>query len=291
MNVAQRDQWVDEVIRQVLAALAHAPELRSAIIFKGAWILNAHLRDNRHSLDIDANAAADWAAATPQLDDQRAFFEETIQKVVNRAFERQTPVRFRVTSVKVTKSPPREHPRQWTAFKVRLTVADAKFDHVRGLPPVEMDIAAPEELGPNAVATIDLLGAPARVYALHRIAGEKLRAYLTSLPQYRSRHGGGERTFRAKDLFDLARIVRARALSDLEFWRAVAVEFRLACASRLVDCEGLSTFRQEWTQARATYEADATLSAISFTEAEAALVAIATFLNQERVFPLHFPAA
>jgi len=43
MNEVQRNQWIDEVIQQVLAAIAHANELRDALIFKGAWILNAHL--------------------------------------------------------------------------------------------------------------------------------------------------------------------------------------------------------------------------------------------------------
>jgi hypothetical protein len=38
-------------------------------------------------------------------------------------------------------------------------------------------VPAPETLGPNAVETLEVQGIPARVYALHRIAGEKLRAY------------------------------------------------------------------------------------------------------------------
>ena len=109
---------------------------------------------------------------------------------------------------------------------------------VRGLPMLEIDVAAPETLGPDAVETITVKGIPARVYALHRIAGEKLRAYLTSLPAYRRKMQGGDREFRVKDLHDIARILRARPVSDAKFWTEASHEFQLACESRLVDCRG-----------------------------------------------------
>ena len=64
---------------------------------------------------------------------------------------------------------------------------------------MEIDVAAPETLGPDAVQTLIVKGIPARVYALHRIAGEKLCAYLTSLPPYRRNMQGGDREFRVKD--------------------------------------------------------------------------------------------
>lgn len=286
MNELQRNQWIDKVIQQVLAAIAHAHELRDALIFKGAWILNAHLKDSRHSGDIDANAATDWAAATPDLENQRNFFEKTIHRTVDRYFERQNPVRFKVTNTRVEKKPKKGHPGNWTAFCVRLTIQDALLTGVSGIPPIEIDIAAPERLGPDAVQTIELLGAPARAYALHRIAGEKLRAYLTSLPEYREKMGGGERSFRAKDLFDLTRILRAKPIIDHGFWTNAANEFVLACQSRLVDCRGLETFMQEWKTAQSIYENDPLLRAIPFAEAEAALKQICEFLATKSYFPI-----
>jgi len=289
MNADQQSQWVDEVIQQVLAAIAHAPELREAIVFKGAWILNSHLKDNRHSMDIDANAACAWASANPLLEDQRMFFERTIQRVVSRRFEGQSPVRFQVTGTKVEKKPRREHPRSWTGFGVRIAVHDAMHADVLGMPTIEIDIAAPEEVGPEAVETIDLLGASARVYSLHRVAGEKLRAYLTSLPEYRKKVGGGELSFRVKDLYDLTRILRARPLTDHAFWKKAGAEFQLACKSRLVDCQDTSTFIQDWGTAQNIYESDPLLRAIPFREAEAALTSIARLLQADGFIPITFP--
>ena len=290
MNEIQRNQWLDEVIQGVLASIAHAQELRAALVFKGAWILNAHLKDNRHSADIDANAATDWAAATPDLENQREFLEKTIHRIVNRDFERQEPVRFKVTTTKVDKRPPKGHPRNWTAFLVKLTIHDASHAGVIGLPPIEIDIAAPERLGKNAVQSIELLGAPARVYALHRIAGEKLRAYLTSLPEYRTKMRGGERSFRTKDLYDLTRILRARPITDQTFWAEAGSEFVLACQSRLVDCTGIETFMQDWTTAQSLYEKDPLLTSIPFHAAEAALKQIAEFLAANGFLPVRLPA-
>lgn len=289
MDSVQQDQWIDEVIRQVLAAIAHASELREAIVFKGAWILNAHLKDERHSLDIDANAACEWSSANPLLEDQRVFFEKTIQRVVSRYFEKQSPIRFTVTGTKVEKRPRKEHPRNWTAFWVRIAIQDAIHVGVLGLPSIEIDIAAPEELGPGAVETIELLGAPAKVYSLHRIAGEKLRAYLTSLPEYRKKMGGGERAFRVKDLYDLARILRSKPINDSDFWNAAANEFKLACQSRLVDCKGVETFMQEWQAARSSYEGESQLRGVPFREAEAALTTIVQFIVGRGFLPLEFP--
>lgn len=288
MDSEQQDQWIDEVIRQVLAAMAHASELREAIVFKGAWILNAHLKDERHSLDIDANAACEWASANPLLEDQRVFFEKTIQRVVGRYFEKQSPIRFTVTGTKVEKKPRKEHPRNWTAFWVRIAIQDAMHVGVWGLPSIEIDIAAPEELGSGAVETIELLGAPAKVYSLHRIAGEKLRAYLTSLPEYRKKMRGGERAFRVKDLYDLARILRSKPINDGNFWNAAANEFKLACQSRLVDCKGADTFMQEWQAARSSYEGESQLRGVPFPEAEAALTTIVQFIVGKGLLPLEF---
>jgi hypothetical protein len=56
----------------------------------------------------------------------------------------------------------------WNAFLLRIEVQDNCVAGVRGLPLLEIDVPAPE--------TLNVQGIPARVYALRRIAGEKLRA-------------------------------------------------------------------------------------------------------------------
>jgi hypothetical protein len=173
---------------------------------------------------------------------------------------------------------------------LRIAVQDNSLAGVRGVPMLQIDVAAPETLGPHALETFSVRGIPARVYALHRIAGEKLRAYLTSLPAYRRKMQGGEREFRVKDLYDIARILRARPVSDAGFWTEAGYEFKLACQSRLVDCLGLETFMENWSQARRRYETDASLRNVSFDEAEHALKAIVGLFEKQGNFPLEFPS-
>jgi len=266
-----------------------AQPLREALIFKGARILNLHLGDSRESLDIDSNVAPELAASFPGLEAQAKFLEEELWPAMRRHFERQVPVRFELVAVKVERRPSKGHPRGWTAFLIRIQVRDNLRAGVVGLPPIEIDVAAPETVGPDAVETMDIKGLQARVYALHRIAGEKLRAYLTSLPAYRRKMSGGERNFRVKDLHDLARILQARPASDLEFWTKARREFGLACESRLVDCRGLESFMECWPLARERYEADANLRVVPFAEAEEALKVVVGLFESRGVFPLTFP--
>lgn len=210
---------------------------------------------------------------------------------MRRYFERRVPVRFELVAVNVERQPPRGHPRGWTAFLIRVQVRDNLRAGVLGLPRLEIDVAAPETLGLDAVETMAIKGLHARVYALHRIAGEKLRAYLTSLPTYRRKMLGGRREFRVKDLHDLARILRARPATDLGFWTKARREFDLACESRLVNCRGLESFMESWPLARERYEADTKLGTVPFAEAEDALKAVVALFESRGVFPLAFPLA
>lgn len=290
MNPKQRQDWVEEVLREVLIAAIQSPELRGALIFKGAWILNLHLQDDRHSMDIDAAAGAEWVGRHPDLNDQAAFFEKHFPAAVRKHFENQNPVRFGVESARVERNPLNAHPRGWDMLRILLTIHDRQNVGVRGLPPATIEVSAPETFGPHAIVDRTIHGISARVYALHRIAGEKLRAYLTSLPAYRRERGGGEREIRVKDLHDLARIVRERPTTSRSFWRDASLEFKLACGSRYVDCQDQSTFRQEWNQAKLRYEQDVRLSRIPFAEVETALDSILAVLEEEGVFPLTFTA-
>ena len=290
MNPESRDQWINEILNEVFLAVIAWEPLRNALIFKGARILNLHLGDSRQSLDIDSNIAPELVASTPDLGAQAAFLEQQIAPALRRHFERQNPVKYRLGRVNVDRQPPKGHLRGWDAFLLRIEVQDNSKAGVLGLPMLEIDVAAPETLGPNAVETLEVQRIPARVYALHRIAGEKLRAYLTSLPAYRRKMQGGDREFRVKDLHDIARILRARPVLDAKFWNDAGHEFQLACQSRLVDCRGLESFMENWPQAHERYETDASLRNVPFDEAEHALKTVVGFIEKQGIFPLEFPA-
>jgi hypothetical protein len=289
MNHESRDRWINEILNEVFLAVIAWEPLRNALIFKGARILNLHLGDSRQSLDIDSNIAPELVASTPDLGAQAIFLEQQIAPALRRHFERQNPVKYILDRVNVDRRPPKGHPRGWNAFLLRIGVQDNSRTGVRGLPMLEIDAAAPETLGPDSVETLNVQGIPARVYALHRIAGEKLRAYLTSLPAYRRKMQGGDREFRVKDLHDIARILRARPASDAKFWTEAGHEFQLACQSRLVDCRGLESFMENRSQARERYEADTSLDRVSFDEAERALAIVVGLIEKQRIFPLEFP--
>ncbi|MCW1916283.1 nucleotidyl transferase AbiEii/AbiGii toxin family protein [Luteolibacter sp. GHJ8] len=291
MGPDQQRAWKDSVLQEVLQAIARQLELRRVIIFKGARILNLHLGTTRQSLDIDSNLDADFHESMSGPEEEAAWFQEHLLTALHRHFEDQDPVRFTLDSVAVRRNPPRfPHPRGWDMLVAEIRLTDERFRGVRGLPVLELEIAAPEPLGPHAVCELAIDGASIQAYTLHRIAGEKLRAFLTSLPAYRQKMSGGERAMRVKDLHDLSRILNARPISDHRFWSAAAAEFRLACESRRVDCEGPVTFKQNPELIRRAYEGDASLSAIPWEEAEQALDQVLAFLAEQGTFPLHFPA-
>lgn len=290
MNRASREQWINTVLHEIFQAVIAWEPLRDALIFKGARILHLHLGAGRQSLDIDSNIAPELAIANPSAEAQADFLEQELPRALRRRFDRQVPVRYGLGRVTVDRNPPKGHRRGWNAFRLRIAVQDHSLAEVRGLPMLEIDVAASETLGPNAVETLIMEGIPARVYALHRIAGEKLRAYLTSLPAYRRKMEGGDREFRVKDLHDIARILRARPVTDRKFWADAGQEFQLACESRLVDCCGLESFMEGWPLARERYESDGSLMSISFAEAESALRVVVGLFEQQKIFPLEYPA-
>jgi hypothetical protein len=87
MNPLQRERWVSEVLREVMTALMHDESLRQALVFKGAWILNLHLGESRHSMDIDASAEPGWVKEMGSMKNQEAFLREHLPSAVRRHFE------------------------------------------------------------------------------------------------------------------------------------------------------------------------------------------------------------
>ena len=288
MNEIQRDRWENMVVSEVLSAMVADDVLRDALIFKGARVLNMHLGDDRQSLDVDSNFTAEFAVGHPDLETRRCWAEEHLGRAVRNHFENQNPVRFRLENINVQKDPNIvPHPLGWDGLRATIRVADEKNDGVRGLPGIEIDIASPESLGEGAVISLPIDGHRMRGYTLERITGEKLRAFLTSLPAYRNKINSPVRAVRVKDLHDEARILRRCPISGEAFWKKAAEEFVLACKSRYVDCSGLETFQEDWIVTKDAYEKDPTLSGISFTEVDIALVEIIGLFEKFGTFPLN----
>jgi hypothetical protein len=288
MNKKDGERWKSQVLDEIFVALAASEQLDEALVFKGARVLNVRLGIGRQSLDLDSNLSAPFVQKYPDREAQREFLEREMTRAVRRHFERQEPVQYELTTLKVRTYPPKSHPMGWDAFKVKINVNDLS-KHVIGLPALEIDVAAPEKLLDTSVATIEVGGHRVYAYTLERIAGEKLRAFLSSLPAYRAKVKKPGEAVRAKDLYDVSRIRGVHGLEQVEFWRLVGEEFRVACRSRYIDCQGLTTFQEQWAVTRKTYEEATIPKDISFEEAEATLVAVNSFLEAQGVVPFTFP--
>lgn len=293
MNRDEQTRWQNEALDEVFAAMAARDTLTGYVVFKGARILNRRLADDsRQSLDIDMNMTTAFVVEYPTAAQQREAFQREIGAALQEHFARAPVVRWEVERVVV--KPSAEHAMGWNAFEVVIVLRDFTRSAARGLPTLRLDIAAPEELGARSTAALAVDGHDVQAYTESRIAGEKLRAFLTTLPAYRHKLGGGARAVRAKDLFDLVRIERAHPLADTgtgEFWRDAADDFRRACGSRYVDCTGLATFAEGLETTRAIYDADPTIdaAAIPFDLAWATLEGIVMRLESLGGIPCTFP--
>jgi hypothetical protein len=290
MRQDRHKEWIDTGLREVLHAVGSNSNLRKVLVFKGARILNEHLGTHRQSLDIDSSLDAGFSASMPDRDDQAEWFREQLEQALRVHYESQDPVRYSLGSVVITKSPKKfPHPRGWDGLVAEIRVSDELLNGIKGLPTLELEMAAPELLGPDAVCELHIDGFSIQAYSLHRIAGEKLRAFLTSLPNYRRKMNSNERVARAKDLHDLVRILKAQPITEEIFWRKAADEFKLACESRYVDCAGIETFRERWESTRITYLENPTLKTISWEEVEWALTEVIGFYDKFEVFPISHP--
>lgn len=293
MNPEDAQRWQQEALDEVLRALAAAPELRGVLVFKGARVLALRLgHPGRRSLDVDSNLTLGFTQARPEREAQRQFLDGTLSQALRRYFEHQATVRFQLRTLTVKPNPPRDHPHGWNAFVVRIGLSDARRAEALGLPALVIDVAAPEALLVSSVAPLEVGGGGAvDAYTLERIAGEKLRAFLSSLPAYRAKVVRSSPSVRVKDLHDLAKIRRDQPMAGQPgFWRRAAAEFRLACASRFIDCAGLATFQENWAATRDAYEADTALAReVAFAEAEEALRVVIGFFDELGLFPLSFP--
>jgi predicted nucleotidyltransferase component of viral defense system len=290
MNKNQRDNWKFEVLAEILSALAKNPEIRENLIFKGALILNRHLNTKRKSLDIDSNLDSDFALQHPGREIQKEFLEKHVKQAITRHFEAQNPVRFELNSLRIDLSPKKNHPRKWNAFAIFISLIDHSNAGVRGLPMLTMDVAAPEKLSESSISEMEVDNVKIRVYSLERIAGEKARAFLSTLPTYRAKVKKPGEAIRVKDLYDLTKILQAKPIATELFWITAGNEFRLACETRFVDCTGTGSLLEGWSETKEIYQKDPTIPKdLTFDEVERSVVSIFSFWREIEIIPFSFP--
>ncbi|NOY86324.1 MAG: nucleotidyl transferase AbiEii/AbiGii toxin family protein [Deltaproteobacteria bacterium] len=290
MDREQRSNWIFEVLSHILKALGGNSRIRESLIFKGAMVLNQHLGTPRMSLDIDSNLDAEFTRQHPDKIVQKTFLEESISEALTRYFEDQDPVRFKVSHIRVEPNPIKGHPLGWDAFLIRISLIDYEKLGVRDLPGLRVDVAAPETLSDDSVVVLPLGDVTVKAYSLERIAGEKARAFLSSLPAYREKLDKRPKAIRVKDLYDLTRIIQARPINDKIFWKKAGEEFFLASESRYVDCEGLKTFRENWEVTSRLFSEDPIIPTdISIADVENTLVAITDYWESINLLPFSFP--
>ena len=291
MNPEDAELWKEEALIEIFQSLSEHPPLRPMLVFKGARVLNERLHEmGRRSLDIDSNLSQSFVESTPERAIQQENLEREIRIAVSRHFEHQAPVKYSLVRIQVEPQPPKEHPRGWDGYDVKISIFDHTRPHVRGLPSLKLDVAAPEALREDSIAPLTIGTATVLAYTLERIAGEKLRAFLSSLPHYRAKVNRPGAAVRVKDIFDVARISRERPLDDRQFWLKAGAEFKLACRSRFIDCRGLQSFEQDLATTQSSYENDTTLpNEIAFHEAWNTIRDIVAFLEANEFIPFEFP--
>jgi hypothetical protein len=146
MNPNEFNRWKSAVLDEVFAALAADRAIEGCLVFKGARVLNAILGFGRQSLDLDSNLIQSFVDQHPDREEQRRYLEHHLKKAIIHYFERQEPVRFELKGLSVKTYPPDSHPMGWDAFKVKLSIDDLSKVGLRGLPGIEIDVAAPEAL-------------------------------------------------------------------------------------------------------------------------------------------------
>lgn len=289
MNEAQQKQWKFVVINHVLIALSRNENIRNCLIFKGAIILNHLIETTRVSLDLDSNLDVEFTYRFPKRKDQKKFLHEKIQQALTNYFENQNPVRYEINQLGIEVNQKIAHPMGRNAFKINITLIDHENSDVRGLPRLRIDIAAPESFSPISLIDLPISDNTIKAYSLERIAGEKARAFLSSLPTYRNKMSKPVRAVRVKDLYDLSRIIKEKPINEIEFWQNAGEEFQLACKSRFVDCKGIESFMENWEVTKDTFEKETIIpSDISFDDVENDLLSIINYWEQINILPFSF---
>jgi Nucleotidyl transferase AbiEii toxin, Type IV TA system len=274
------------LLDDIYLAFVRSSELGAILIYKGARVLKQMLVTSRYSEDIDATLSSSFIREYGTISEQKARLVELISSALHNHFEGAESVIYTLVSVDLKVRPGRDVPDEWRTFAVFVHVKDAIANEKLV---AQVDISVGESLSESAVENVSVDEHDVFVYSLHRIAGEKLRAFLSSLPAYRNKIQQQSMARRAKDLFDLTKILAQRPISDDAFWHSAAKEFQLACAFRRVDCKNLGTFMEDWGVTKYEYEQDERLSDVAFELASNALKEIVSFLLEKEYLPVVNP--
>jgi len=146
MNPHEQMLWKSETLDEVLKAIASSRRMSSLVVFKGARILNLHLKTElRQSLDLDSNLLAQYVDDVPDRRDQQKQLENELTVCLTAFFMHRNPVKYEVMNVSVKPKQLRPHPLGFDAFVVRLNIRDRSRPDVRGLPALTIDVSAPEQ--------------------------------------------------------------------------------------------------------------------------------------------------
>jgi len=290
MNQSQQENWQFEAISQILIAMAENKSIQNILVFKGALILYKRLQSPRKSLDIDSNMVTNFIKKYPYKEQQISILKKRLERSITDHFEHQDPVRFELNKIKIDPSPRTTHPFGWDGYSITISLLDHENSGVRGLPSLSIDIAAPESYSKHSYSELKIGKSKIRAYTLERIAGEKARAFLTSLCAYRDKVGKREKAIRVKDLYDLALIARIKSISNKTFWRMAGYEFKISCETRFVDCSGPETFQEEWQLTEKHYDMSPIIPKdISFKKVEKSILVISKYWKKIGIIPFFFP--
>ena len=230
----EEHRWKATILDEIFRALASSSGLSRMLVYQGARVLRLRLQEDlRASFDIDACLSSFAATAGDIVDASRLEgIKELVHQAISDYFEAQTPVRYELLqSTIANRRKIGPHPRGWDVYwldlKVRDLADEATLSASAGQ--LRLDIAAPEVLSDKSISPLAFDGYTINAITLERIAGEKLRAFLSCLPTYRRKIS--EKTQiarRAKDLYDLVRITRKYPMSESAFWTAAASETETA---------------------------------------------------------------
>ncbi len=268
--MVMRSEDRERAVFVVFWAIAGSPSLREALYLKGAYATEGHTSLPRSTQDVDFTAVG--MLCTPNAEGENKIKRLFIEAVENHLELQDSG--WNLYEVSVHRSPSSmRHPRGWDSFEVRITLQfrgrtryTVKLDITPEDHPIEtVEISCETGLvvdsGSSAILTV-------RSYSANEIVAEKLRAFLQSLPPYRLKMGGGDRTPRVRDIRDIAVLVNS--LGDRIDIKSVATKFKQKCASRLVDCCSIDDYSPGTGSIevfRQNYEADRELAETPFDDA------------------------
>ena len=284
----------EKAVFVVLRAISGNTFLREMLYLKGAYATEGHTGRPRSTQDVDFTVAE--MLGTPNAEGERKVKRLFIEAVENHLELQDRDRDWSLYQVSVNKSPSsKRHPRGWDSFEVRITLrirGRARHTVKLEITPEDDPIDSVEiSCETGAVAEAESSAAnTVKTYSAAEIVAEKLRAFLQSLPPYRIKMGGGDRTPRVRDIWDIAVLVEM--LGDQLDVESVARKFQRKCASRLVDCCSVDDYSPKPDSIeiyRQNYEADDELATIPFNVAWKTMIELVGRIENEFGLPGAFP--